>query len=116
MLYSYQCDKCGRKVDEFRPMDERNYELPCNEPVAGKPGHHCNGIMQRDLQAEQGHMRTGDLPDWTSMSSGVHPSQVDEANKAYAHLGVTFDRKTGDAHVPGNNRMRYLRERGLVEL
>jgi len=59
-------------------------------------------------------MRTGDLPDWVSVNAGVSPAQAREANRAYADLGVTFDGK-GRAHVPGNNRAKFLKRRGLAD-
>ncbi len=71
--------------------------------------------MARDFQAE-GHKDHGELPDWNSSNAGVGLDQVRECNEMYADLGVTFDPKTGNAHVPGRNRMKFLKRRGVTEL
>ena len=71
--------------------------------------------MWRDYRAEQGHMATGELPDWTSINAGVTVGRVADANRHYAKMGVKFDAQ-GHAHVPGNVRKRFLRERGMVDL
>lgn len=97
-------------------MGEAPVDPPCMVPRAGKPGKHCAGTMHRDFQAEQGHRRTGALPDWDSINAGVDPEDVPRANKYYAHMGVTFDPRTGNAHVPGCNRKAFLKERGMHDL
>jgi len=70
--------------------------------------------MRRDIQAEQ-KPPAGELPDWVSVNAGVDPHRVQEANRYYADLGVRFD-ATGNAHVPGRNRRKFLKRRGMCEL
>ena len=109
-IYVYECERANcRQVTEQhckRIPDTVPDTVPC-----AKCGHRA----VRSYRMEQGHLRQGDLPDWTSVHGGVLPNQVDEASREYADLGVTFDRN-GDAHVPGGVREKYLKRRGLGEL
>ncbi len=105
LTYAYICDTCKRTTELRRPAEQRNMPVRCE----------CGEFMRRDYQAEQGHMRQGDLPDWVSVNAGFLPADIPRARQRYAHLGVTVDAK-GNAHVPGKNRRRFLKERGLCEL
>ncbi len=102
--YRFKCE-CGTRTAQWRPMKDSSKPEICAE---------CGNDMVRDFQAE-GYKGHGELPDWISENAGVGLGQVRECNEMYAHLGVTFDSK-GKAHVPGRNRMRFLKERGLTEL
>lgn len=108
--YCYKCQVCGEKAEGQRPVELRDVRIGC--PVPG-----CAGLLMRDqkreLKSQTG--RTGRLPDWDSTGAGVCAGQVTEANKAYADLGVRFD-SDGIAHVPGPNRQKFIKRRGLVEL
>jgi len=101
-IYDFEC-QCGRKREEFTHAHERPV-IRCE----------CGREMRPDYQAENGSNRSGELPDWVSIGAGVCPTQSAEASRHYAHLGVTFD-DNGHAHVPGRNRTRFLKERGLDE-
>ena len=105
-FYCYDCPNCESKESHLRTMAERNKLTSCAK---------CGAVMQRDLYAEQAHMRKGDLPDWVSNNAGVLPPQVGEANRLYADLGVRFD-SDGKAHVPGKNRNAFLKRRGLTDV
>jgi hypothetical protein len=98
---------CGQSEEVYSP----NMHDPVDEPTCQA----CHCFMRRDFKAEQGHMRQGELPDWVSSNAGVMPADVERANRHYANMGVTFDRR-GNAHVPGNARKAFLKERGMVEL
>ena len=75
---------------------------------------------QCDCRGDKGCRRahelrnTGDLPEWTSTNGGVTVDRIAEARKEYADLGVDFNAR-GDAVVPGNNRQKFLKRRGLGE-
>jgi hypothetical protein len=109
MIYCYRCSKCGKAIEEQRPSGTRNSRRKHYIVEATD----CDGVMERDYQSEHAGQRSGELPDWVSVNAGVCPSQIDAANRAYAHLDVKFDHK-GNAHVPGKQRNRFLKERGLV--
>ena len=104
-MYCYTCDVCGLNAEELRPMADSDKPMTCV----------CGQKMRRDYGAEK-HGMSGELPEWTSVNAGVNPDQVAECNQMYAHLGVRFDPKNGNAIVPGNNRRRFLKERGVDEL
>ena len=108
--YCYKCDQCGHTAEGQRPVDLRDVRLGCPVP-------NCMGLLVRDEGREWATQRssTGRLPDWDSVGAGVSPNQVTEANKEYADLGVRFD-SDGIAHVPGPNRQKFLKRRGLAEL
>jgi len=103
--YAYKCALCDREVEETRRVKNRYKRTRCG----------CGGLFERNMSAE-GKPQSGELPDWTSVNAGVAPDQVPEANRYYAHLGVTFDPHSGNAHVPGRNRRKFLKLRGLAEL
>lgn len=115
-IYVYKCEACDQTVELQRPMGKAPVDPPCMAPRAGKPGKHCTGTMHRDFQAEHGHRRRGALPAWVSINAGVHVEDVPRANKHYAKMDVTFDPRTGNAHVPGRNRKAFLKERGMHDL
>ncbi len=102
--YRFKCE-CGNRVGQWRAMRNAAKPKVCK----------CGQTMVRDFQAE-GRKGGGELPDWNSSNAGVGLDQVQECNEMYADLGVTFDPRTGNAHVPGRNRTRYLKRRGLTEL
>ena len=108
--YVYECADahCGH-------VTERVYKTYPDAVPDSVPCEQCGRHALRSYKHEQGHMRTGDLPDWTSINAGVMPLDVPRANKHYAPMGVTFD-KQGNAHVPGNVRRKFLKERGMHEL
>lgn len=110
-IYAYSCKVCGRVAEQLRPMDQRDSIRLCG---ADRHGGHCKGVLERRIDLER-HRPAGELPDWTSLSAGVAPSQVNEANRLYADLDVKFDKK-GLAHVPGRNRNAFLKRKGLIEL
>jgi hypothetical protein len=112
VLYCYACPKCGRKVDEFRNLAERNAPVTCEAKTRTAS---CDGVLVRDFQAEL-PAHNAVARDWTSFNSGVMPSQVPEANREYADLGVTFCPQTGNARVPGKTRQKFLKRRGFTEL
>lgn len=101
-LYVYKCRVCGKQIDEFREVDRRN------DPVL-----HCGHICDRDQHAEKAS--TGSrVNDWTSINAGVGVTQVTEANKTFAHLGVHFDSE-GIAHGSGGReqKLKFLKARGF---
>lgn len=108
-VYCYTCE-CGRTTEVKRATYPRR--VPARARCAG-----CGRHAPRDIQAEVGHGRKGDLPDWVSINAGVSPLDVARCNRdpGYRRLGVTFDRQ-GRAHVPGNNRTKFLKYRGMTEL
>jgi len=104
--YAYKCSVCEHVQLELRTMRRRNKVGLCEA---------CQSAAVRSIGDEQRDGRhTADLPDWISFNAGVAPTQVKEANRQYADLGVWFDRK-GDAHVPGNVRDKFLKRRGLFD-
>jgi len=114
-LYCYICPKCGAKVEQYRELGQRNAPRPCGAKLDTEHAF-CDGILVQDLQAKFSGSRNAEARDWVSIGAGVAVSQVARANREYADLGVTFDPKTGNARVPGNKRMEFLKRRGFVEL
>ena len=60
--------------------------------------------------------RRDDAHDIRSFGSGCAPEQVDEFNALFGHMGVRYERQTGDAIYDDRDaKLNVLRERGYVD-
>lgn len=120
--YCYKCDKCSDEVEGKRPEKLRDVQIGCSRS-------RCHGLLVRDRAAEFAYQReqmesgalpgSGKTPAMESLSGGVCPGQIAEANRdpKYADLGVKFDER-GVARIPRGrgNKDKFLKARGFVDL
>ena len=96
----------GHVIEEFFPMGEAPHHLV----VGGKR-------YDRDYGAEHPKQYTGDLWPVYSEAAGVHPDQVQTAQREWAKAGVPTE-FTSDGRAVFRNkdhRGKFLKKAGLVD-
>ena len=86
-------------------------------PRPGRYVMHAGKLVHvKDLPSRRAVARKDDAHDIRSFGSGCAPEQVDEFNALFGHLGVNYERQTGDAIYDDRPaKLRVLRERGYVD-
>jgi len=106
-VYCYRCRRCGRVTDVFR-----HRAAGCVPPSARCAA--CGGPARRDYAAEASVPRAAETGEIVSVSAGVNPDQAADAERRLAHLGVRFDRRTGDAIFRNRrHKLRCIKAMGL---
>lgn len=83
-VYTYKCDNCGRREDQYRTMRNRNRRLPCG--VCQK------GLLERAFTEEMVNSTEQDYAKPVlSDAMGVHPSQIQEHKRLYPDIPITPD-------------------------
>jgi hypothetical protein len=104
---SQRQDRAAQRETLDRIFGDRPRRPWCSGKYVWRNGKWQRVTDPKDLPREH------DNGDIRSLASGVHPDQIPEAEARFGRLGVTFDRRTGDAIYESRRaKLRVLKARG----
>lgn len=71
--YCFVCESCGARFEQFMPIREATWEVPCTE---------CGCPAGRDLQGERPAVQ-GDLVPYVSEAMGICPGEKGLPGESY---------------------------------
>jgi len=112
MIYCFRNKKTGETMEMVWSVAQMEKSMRQDETYVDNEGI----VWHRDYASEMGV--TGTCSSWPMKSdgAGVHPSQIGDAMKSAAKMGVptSFDSKTGQAIFESRaHRKKYLKAHGM---